>query len=646
MEKQDSKKGKKMGHLLSVLMLCTVMFLTLCGFSMNMEATLKHNGKGSAVLTFETDASLEEFKAVLNKKITSYNSISAANTQTSGKDMLIVKSIDEIENGYSVGIAFRRIDKLLVSGRFELGRLSEYLENYLVNPNLNAGDLSAEDLINYKNQTLVKWNKGDMTGITVDGLDQMMVVQDKEDLTLKAQPKTVSGEDVDIDTFISEGKKAKKNTEILTFFILGVDDVSSVQMTFPGRVTYYAGEGIEIIGDDTVKMTPSAKMVQVKGQGNEISLNKEEVGCLIGYIVYEESISAGTVVALVTGIVLLGGLAVFLFLSLKRKGIKAMQIQNVQTDVSAFKMGIQAARKSETWKNVVRHKSLYLFVLPAVILFLLFNYAPMFGLAIAFQDYNIQDGVFGSEFIGFSMFKKILVDYDANYRSFRNTIFIALIRIVTNFPIILVSTLFVNELRNKKVKTLLTTVSYIPYFISWVAIGGMTHNLFAVDGILNKLLTSLGMETLNWYAEPDLWWPILTITSLWKGLGWSTLIYVSNLGLINNELYEACKIDGGGKIRQAMTVTIPGILNVIIMQLILDVGGIMNDNYDQIRALTKGSEAINETVHVIGTLEFNNTMAGRYTEGAVFGLIRGVIGLIMVLLTDKLAKSTDSEGVL
>lgn len=646
MENLGLKKGRRVGRLLAVLMLCVTMFFTLCGFSMNMEASLKRNGKGSAVLTFETDTSLEEFETKLNEKITGYNNISAANTQTSGKDLLVVKSIEEVENGYSVEIAFRRIDKLAVSGRFELAKLSEYLEGYLVNPNLDAENMSAEDVINYKKQTLVKWSKGDMTGVTVDGLHRLMTVQDKEDLALKAQPKSISGEEVDIDSFISEGKQAKSNAEILTFFVLGVDDVTSVQMTFPGKITYYAGEGMEIIGEDTVKMVPSVKMVQIKGQGEEISLENEEVGCLIGYIVYEEGVSPATIAAIVIGIGLLVGLLVFLFFYFKRKGTKAIVAQGIQTDVSAFRMGVKEAFRSETWKNVVKHRALYLFVLPAVILFLLFNYAPMFGLAVAFQDYNIRDGVFGSEFIGLNMFKKFLLDYDANYRPFRNTIFIALIRIATNFPVILVSTLFVNELREKKTKTLLTTVSYIPYFISWVAIGGMTHNLFAVDGILNKMLTGFGMETLNWYAEPDVWWPILTITSLWKGLGWSTLIYVSNLGLINNELYEACKIDGGGKIRQALTVTIPGILNVIVMQLILDVGAIMVDNYDQIRALTKGSEAIYETVYVIGALEFQNTMAGRYTEGAVYGLIRGVIGLALVLLTDKLAKSTDSEGVL
>ncbi len=633
-------------RLLTVLLLSTIMFFVLCGFSMSIEANLKHNGKGSAVLTFESDKPLEEFEAALNEKIIGYNGTSAANTQTSGNDMLVVKSIEEIENGYSVEIAFRRIDKLLVNGRFELGKLSEYLENYLVNPNLDGENSAAEDVINYKNQTLVKWNKGDMTGITVDGLHRLMTVQDKDDLSLKAQPKSVSQEEIDIDTFISEGKKAKSNVEILTFFVLGVDDVTSVQMTFPGKITYYAGEGIEIIGDDTVKMTPSVKTVQIRGQGDEISLSNEDVGCLIGYVVYDEDVSVGIIAAIVIGIVLLGSLMVYFFIYFKKKGTNLMEAQGTQTNVSAFRTGVRAAFRSETWKNVVKHRTLYLFVLPAVILFLLFNYAPMFGLAVAFQDYNINDGVFGSEFIGLTMFKKILLDYDANYRPFRNTIFIALIRIITNFPIILVSTLFVNELRSKKARTLLTTVSYIPYFISWVAIGGMTHSLFAVDGILNKLLTGWGMETLNWYAEPDLWWPILTITSLWKGLGWSTLIYVSNLGLINNELYEACRIDGGGKIRQALTVTIPGILNAIVMQLILDVGMIMNDNYDQIRALTKGSEAINETVHVIGTLEFQDTMAGRYTEGAVYGLIRGVIGLILVLLTDRLAKSADSEGVL
>ena len=619
-------------QLLTVLLLSAIMVFTLCGFSMNMEAVLKRNGKGSAVLTFESDKPLEEFKTELERKISDYNGVSAANTQTGGENMLVVKSVEEISDGYSVMVDFRRIDKLAVNSRFEYESLSDYLENYLTEKNSDGTEISDEDAINYRKQTLVKWNRGDLTGIMVDGLDRLIQFTDKKDSSLKVIPKDSSGNEIAIDDFIAEGKKAGGREKILTFFMLGMDELKSIQIGFPGKVTYYAGENITLVEDDTIQITPSTKQAQVRTSGDETDILNEDVSCFVGYIVYEQSISPVQIAAILIGGLALIGAAVWCYLKLFKDN----------------KQGLKKLLHSSTWKKIVRHKQLYLLVLPAVVLFIIFNYAPMFGLAIAFQDYNASEGVFGSEFIGLAKFKEIFLDYNAyySYKAFRNTIFISLIRIATNFPVILIAALFVNDIKAKKPRTLLTTISYIPYFISWVAVGGMTYNLFKVDGLFNQLLTALGMETVNWYATSDYWWAILVLSSLWKGLGWSTLIYVSNLGLINSELYEACRVDGGGKIRQALTVTIPGLMNVMVMQLILDVGNIMRDNYDQVKALTMGSYVLEEKTLIVGQIEFQTTISGSYTEGAVYGLVRGIVGLLLVLMTNKLAKSVDSEGIL
>ncbi len=631
MHKINSKGWKGGKCLLAVLMLC-VIFFSCCGFSSEWKAALKMNGKGSAVLTFKSDKSLEEFKSELDEKITGYNGVSAANTQAGGDDMLVVKSVEETEDGYLVQVDFRRIDKLSVSSRFEYKSLSDYLENYLTSVGSDGEEVSEEDIINYRKQTLVKWNRGDLTGITVDSLDRLIQFTDKKDTSLKIIPRDSSGNEVAIDDFILEGKKAGSREKILTYFMLGMDGLTSVEMSFPGKITYYAGENITLVEDDTVRIVPDTKKAQVKTNGDTIELLNDDVSCFIGYIVYKQNVSPLRIAVIVIGALALIAAGVWSYLHLFKENRK----------------GLKKLLRSSTWKNIVRHKQLYLFVLPAVVLLLVFNYAPMFGLAIAFQDYSIEDGVFGSEFIGLSMFKDIFLDYNASYgyRAFRNTIFISLIRIVTNFPMILIAALFVNEIKAKKPRTLVTTISYIPYFISWVAVGGMTYNLFKVDGLFNQLLTAFNMETVNWYAAPEYWWAILAISSLWKGIGWSTLIYISNLGLINSELYEACRIDGGGKIRQALTVTIPGLMNVMVMQLILDVGNIMADNYDQVKALTMGSNVLSKTTMIVGQIEFSTTLGGSYTNGAAYGLVRGLVGLLLVLLTNKLAKSVDSEGIL
>ncbi len=321
----------------------------------------------------------------------------------------------------------------------------------------------------------------------------------------------------------------------------------------------------------------------------------------------------------------------------------------VKPQPSPIKLGFDKFRKGKTWTGIKRHKALYVFVLPAFVLLAIFAYAPMFGVVIAFKDYSVTEGVFRGEWIGFHMFYQILFDpTSASYLEFKNTIYIALIRIATNFPAILIFTLLLNEVKNKKVKGFVQAVSYIPYFISWISVGGMCWNLFEYDsGLLNRLLVAMGRERIHWYANAKPWWGILAISSLWKGMGWSTLIYLSSLGSIDGELYDACKIDGGGRFRQMVSVTVPGIMNVIMLQLILDASSIMSDNYDQILAMINGSQYLKETTSVVGSIEYSSISSGsQYTRSAAYGLIRGLIGVVMVLLSNKITKKTDNEGVL
>ena len=314
-----------------------------------------------------------------------------------------------------------------------------------------------------------------------------------------------------------------------------------------------------------------------------------------------------------------------------------------------FRTGVHAFLTGKTWQGIVRHKMLYLLLLPAIVLICIFCYAPMFGVIIAFQDYRLTEGVFGSEFIGFKMFYKILFDPEsASYLEFRNTIYISLIRIGTNFPIILIFTLLLREIHNRRARGFVQAVAYVPYFISWISIGGMSYNLFAVDGgILNQILGAFGKEPITWYSEEKYWWAILTISSLWKGMGWSTLIYMSSLGSIDEELYDACVIDGGGRFRQMVTVTLPGIMNVIMLQIILDVGGIMSDNYDQILAMVNGSQSLNNVTRVVGTLEYEAIIGGsQYSKATAYSLLRGLIGMVLVLMANRVAKNSDNEGIL
>lgn len=314
-----------------------------------------------------------------------------------------------------------------------------------------------------------------------------------------------------------------------------------------------------------------------------------------------------------------------------------------------FCVGVKAFFRSKKFTTAKKHWMLYLMVLPAVVMIAIFNYAPMVGLVIAFQDFRLGDGLFGSEFVGLSVFNSILFDpASASFLEFRNTVFISLIRIATNFPIILIYTLLLHEIRRKKLRGAVQAISYIPFFISWISVGGMAYNLLALDGgIFNNIIEFFGGERIAFYNEPKYWWAILSLSSLWKGMGWATLIYMSGLGAINSELYDACKIDGGGRFRQMIHVTLPGLMNVIVLQLILDVGGIMSDNYDMILAMINGSQSLGSVTRVVGTLEFNAIVQGsQYSRATAYSMLRGLIGMILVLLANRLAKKTDSEGIL
>lgn len=302
-----------------------------------------------------------------------------------------------------------------------------------------------------------------------------------------------------------------------------------------------------------------------------------------------------------------------------------------------------------TVRGILKHKFLYLLSLPAIIFLLIFSYAPMFSLVIAFQEYVPAEGVLGSEFVGFKNFYDILFNpLTVSYKEIRNTVYISIIRIVTNFPVILLFTLLVNEIKCKKAKSAVQAISYIPYYISWISVGGMAYNLFKLDGgVFNQIITIFNGTPIDWYTKADYWWWILAFSSLWKGMGWSTLIYLAALSAIDVELYDACEIDGGGRFTKMRSVTIPGIMNVIMLQLILDIASVLSDNYDQVMAMINKADALSETTKVIGAIEFN-AVSGTHGQSTAttYGLLRGGIGLVLVLVTNKIAKNSGNEGIM
>ena len=280
---REMNKLKKVSRFLCSIVMLSVIFYSFCGFTVSAE--VRHNGKGTATLVVESDLTLEDFRERLDAAIVGYNNASAKNTQVGGDDMLVVKEIGQTEAGYKLTIDFRRIDKLEINGKFEHTEIADYTENYISYP--ESGD--EIEMVKYNNQTLVKWGQGNLTGTAVNTLGSTMQLRDRTDTSVKILPYTAAGEQCEIDDLIAYGKKAKDNVEIFTFYILGAEKIRSAQISFPGNITFYAGENVKLKNETTFEVSPFEKTAEYIGSDGKVS--QERVGCLIGYVIYEKTMS-------------------------------------------------------------------------------------------------------------------------------------------------------------------------------------------------------------------------------------------------------------------------------------------------------------------------------------------------------------------
>lgn len=662
---------KKLFKYLAASVFAALIFVCFSGFTLTGSAKIRYSGKGTAAFSVVSDAAEQEFRQAAQDYVDGF-------TVRSGEsDMITLEDVTKTENGYNVEVSFRRLDKVKAMGEFFLQKTSSFVpetsETGEMIRNWEAGMFAVTETIYYK--SVAKSVDIDVTTVA-DGLRLY----------------TADGKEIAVDELDAYAAGAGDKSTAAAFCLLDVGCVESVTVSFPADIAYYAGGDMRLVNKNTVEMRPVFIEAEITStEGNMIPETKD-IGTIFGYVIYEKGMSPAAICGIVAACVILGGLLAAFFVYLVKLGknvapaaangavrsvpcgaknvaagggaavalTSATEISTAsaaQAEMRTVRGGKEQSVLARGWKKFLKgdfctgirqHKLLYLLLLPAFLYVLIFCYLPMFGLVIAFQDYKILDGVFGSEFIGMKSFRKIFYAQNrGTYRMFRNTIYISLIRIGTNFPLILVFTLLLNEVKNRRAKGVIQTISYIPNFISWIAVGGMAFNLLGENGTLNAIFVKTLGHSFDFYGEPDYWWWILAASSLWKGMGWGTLIYMSALGSISDELYDACTIDGGGRLRQAFTVTIPGVMNVMMLQLILDISSIMGDNYEQIIAMTRSLDILNPTTSVVGTLAYGSVLGGGGFSGATAcGLIQGVIGLILVIFTNRIVKKTDNEGIL
>ncbi|MDF2652359.1 MAG: protein lplB [Paenibacillus sp.] len=294
--------------------------------------------------------------------------------------------------------------------------------------------------------------------------------------------------------------------------------------------------------------------------------------------------------------------------------------------------------------TLARNRWLYAMLVPGIVYFLVFKYLPMWGLVVAFQNYQPFLGITGSEWAGFRHFDRFFSDPEF-FKLFRNTALLAVYNIVFFFPLPIILALMLNELRLEVYKKAVQTIVYIPHFISWVVVVGMFYTFFTIqDGIVPNLMTAAGMEKIDFLQSPDWFRTMITSQVIWKEAGWGTIIFLAAISGVDPQQYEAATIDGAGRFRRMWHVTLPALRSTVIILLILRLGSFMDTGFEQIFLMLN---ALNREVgEVFDTYVYTAAIQqGDYSYSTAVGLFKSVIGAILVFLANYMAKKNEEDGI-
>ena len=296
-----------------------------------------------------------------------------------------------------------------------------------------------------------------------------------------------------------------------------------------------------------------------------------------------------------------------------------------------------------TWREMVRHRWLYFLLIPGILFFAIFKYVPMFGLKIAFMDYN-QYNPANSKWVGFNQFIK-LFSRNSFLPVLRNTVVISLLKLLIGFPIPVILALMMNEMRNLKFKKISQTLLYLPHFISWVILAGIIMTLLDPDsGMITHFLTRLTGERVMVLTSTKWFVPMLIVTDIYKGVGWGTILYFAAISGIDPTLYEAASIDGAGRWKQMLHITLPSIIPTIIVCFIMNCGNILNAGFDQIFMLY--SSHVYDVADIIDTYVYRmGIINSDYSFSTAAGMFKSVVALILIVFVNSLAKKTGNEGL-
>lgn len=594
------RTGKKLIILAMALLLCVLVLFSGCG---QVDISFKRDKTATAVLTVSDDTIIDG-EAVTAENLTDYlnkwkQGVCDVSTD---KTRVSLGKVNKVDGGYTVKITLKDLTRTLGEGKYVFKTREMFFEDF---NNRNGLLLMAAGSTN----TLKKWDTS------------LVTPKDAEEI-LAFEAQTADGEYADVET-LSGRTDDREYIFMFEDYFSGL--VDKITLSFPGEIRVLGGQGVKMLDKKTVEITPQkvdATVKRVVNEGTETTV--EELNGVLGFVLFQMDKSYA---GLIIGCIAIVALGVFIFFGIKRKWFKKFH---------ASKPAIFMRQNAD----------LYLMMLPGAVLLFIFSYLPMSGIVLAFKNYSIDDGIFGSEWVGFAHFESLFFDPGSGFwEMLRNTVVLALLKMLVCFPASIIIALMFNEVRSKSFRKIIEIVSYMPFFISWVVVSGICYNFFSADnGVFNNIRQLFNLEPIVWYSTPEPWWAILTLSALWKGAGWGSIIYLAAIANVNTELYEASYMDGAKIMQRIWHVTIPGMMPIIIMQLILCSGNLIRDDFEQIMTMTNNAQELRHVTNVFSSVTYQQLLGGASGYGAAtaIGLFQSVVALLFIEITNYIAKKTDN----
>ena len=304
-------------------------------------------------------------------------------------------------------------------------------------------------------------------------------------------------------------------------------------------------------------------------------------------------------------------------------------------------------RRNPFLKELKDNRTLYLMCVPGLLVLLFFCYIPFSGVWMAFTDFNVVDGIFGSPFVGLDNFKYFFSKNSMGWKVTYNTLYINFFGIILGLIVPISIAIFLNEIKSKIFKKLTQSMMFFPYFLSWVVVGAIVYGLFSTDvGVMNNMLSYFGKEPVSWYSEPKYWKGIIIFANVWKWSGYNSIIYMATMSNFDNSLFEAAKVDGANKFQRIIHLTIPMLKSAAVVLTLMSIGRIFYGDFGMIYGIVGNNPVLIDEVTVIDTYVYQSMRTLGFSYSTAIGLFQSVMGLILVTIANKAAKKiNDGEGL-